>query len=575
MSSTKYPNVIFIIADQMKWSALRMYSDIGIEAPSLERLASEGVRFEHGITPHPLCVPARVSMMTSRYAHSTGARRNETLMPPGELHAFRIWKELGYTTGLIGKNHCFIQKSDLDTLDVRVELSHRGLSSNDYLGEDGSLQGMDWVVPQDVIAESHSSRGAMVGGSGAGDFMVSDHDLAGYSSSAIPTQVESFLERAADGDTFDGSGGTGEQTKPFAIQVSFPDPHAPNEVPRKYAEMVPPELIDLPPTREGEFDGDSSPERNRVLYEMLSLDGKSEGEIRNIVATYLAMTRFVDDGIGRILDKLDELNIRDNTIIVFTADHGDFAGEHNMFGKGGVYYDSLVRVPYIVSWPGGGVPQGEVDDSPVSTIDLLPTILQLSGVADFTTSPQQEPGQELPSAGPRLLAEINSDVITSESLRRLQGKPLPTVTNASSREAAFSEYGTGGPAFTMEMLNKLPIKTGSPAIMGSLWIREAEGRRKMVRTREWKYVTDLSSPNSSNGSSKSDGSTAYSEDELYDLKNDPWELTNVAQSAENVGVISNMRALLVDWMLETEDYNPVPIPISIGRGLKPDIDTSR
>ena len=571
MSKTEYPNVIFIIADQMKSSALRMYSEIGIETPSLERLASEGVRFEIGITPHALCVPARVSMMTSRFAHSTGSRRNETLMPPGELHAFRIWKELGYTTGLIGKNHCFIQQSDLDTLDVRLELSHGGLPKDNYLGEDNSLQGMEWVVPQSVITQSHSSRGNMRGGSGAGAYVVSDHDLSGYSSSAIPTQVESFLERAVDGDTFDGTGGKGEQTKPFAIQVSFPDPHAPNEVPRKYAEMVTPESISLPPTREGEFDDDSSPERNRVLYEMLRLDGMSEEKIRNIVGTYLAMTRFVDDGIGRILDKLDELDIRDNTIIVFTADHGDFGGEHNMFGKGGVYYDSLVRVPYIVSWPGGGVPQGEVDHSPVSTIDLLPTILQLSGVADFTASPPQEPGQDYPAAGPRLLADIESDIVTSESLRRLQGKPLPTVTNAPSRTAAFSEYGTGGPAFTMEMLNQLPEPTGSPAIMGSLWIREAEGRRKMVRTREWKYVTDLSSSNSSG----SNNSSAHSEDELYDLKNDPWELTNVAQNAEHVGVISNMRGLLVDWMLETEDYNPVPLPTVIGRGTKPEIDTSR
>ena len=570
-SKTEYPNVIFIVADQMKWSALRMYSDIGIETPSLERLASEGVRFEHGITPHPLCVPARVSMMTSRFAHSTGARRNETLMPPGELHAFRIWKELGYTTGLIGKNHCFIHQSDLDTLDVRLELSHGGLSRGDYLGEDGSVKGMEWVVPESVITESHSSRGNMRGGSGAGTYVVSDHDLAGYSSSAIPTQVESFLERAVDGDVFDGTGGTGEQARPFAILVSFPDPHSPNEVPRKYAEMVPPELISLPPTRVGEFDLPNVPERNRVLYEMLSLDGKSEGDVRNIVGTYLAMTRFVDDGIGRILDKLDDLGIRDNTIIVFTADHGDFAGEHNMFGKGGVYYDCLVRVPYIVSWTGGGVPQGEVDDSPVSTIDLLPTILQLSGVVDFTTSPPQEPGQDLPPAGPKLLADIDSEIVTSESLRRIQGKLLPTVTDAPPRVAAFSEYGTGGPAFTMEMLHKLPERSGSPAIMGSLWAREAEGRRKMVRTRDWKYVTDLSSASSA----KSGNSTANSDDELYDLVNDPWELTNVAHKADNVGVISNLRSLLVDWMLETEDYNPVPLPTLVGRGPRPKVDTNR
>ena len=570
MTSNQLPNVVFIIADQMKWSALRMYSDIGIETPALERLAGEGVRFENGITPHPLCVPARVSMMTSRFAHSTGARRNETLMPPGELHAFRIWKDLGYTTGLIGKNHCFIQRSDLETLDVRLEISHGGLSKGDYLGEDASVQGMEWVTPVEVINESHSSRSNMRGGSGAGNYIVSDHDLDGYSSSAIPTQVESFLERAANGDIFDGNGETGGQEKPFAIQVSFPDPHAPNEVPRKYSEMIPPESISLPPLRKGEFEDPKAPERNKVVYEMLNLEGKSEDEVRKIVATYLAMTRFVDDGIGRILDKLDELGLRENTIVVFTADHGDFAGEHNMFGKGGVYYDSLVRVPYIVSWPGGGVPQGAVNDSPVSTIDLLPTILHLSGVAEFNSRPLDEPGQELPSPGPRVLVDTNSELITSESLRRLQGKMLPTVTNSSERIAAFSEYGTGGPDFTLEMLHELPESHGSPAVMGSLWAREAEGRRKMVRTRDWKYVTDLSSTSGRNAN----GSTAHSQDELYDLNKDPWEQTNLAHNPDNVAVISNMRALLLDWMLETEEYNPVPLPTVIGRGPKPNIDTS-
>ena len=90
MTTNTLPNVIFIIADQLKATALRMYSNIGIETPSLERMASEGVMYRHAVTPHALCVPARVSMMTSRYAHSTGSRRNETLMPSGELHAFRI-----------------------------------------------------------------------------------------------------------------------------------------------------------------------------------------------------------------------------------------------------------------------------------------------------------------------------------------------------------------------------------------------------------------------------------------------------------------------------------------------------
>ena len=155
MSKTEHPNVIFIIADQMKWSALRMYSDIGIETPSLERLASEGVRVETGITPHALCVPARVSMMTSRFAHSTGARRNETLMPAGVTHAFGVWKSAGYTTGLIGKNHCFDREEDIDLLDVHCELWHRGLQN------DAPLKGMEWSRPQADIHAAEAVRANM------------------------------------------------------------------------------------------------------------------------------------------------------------------------------------------------------------------------------------------------------------------------------------------------------------------------------------------------------------------------------------------------------------------------------
>ncbi len=571
MPRTKHPNIVLIVSDQMKWSALRMYSEIGIETPGLERLAAEDVRFENAVTPHPLCVPARVSLMTSRYAHSTGGRRNETLMPPGELHAFRIWMAMGYTTGLIGKNHCFIQQSDFATLDVRCEMSHTGLPGSDYLGEVEGTQGMDWVTPEEVIRESHQTRRNMPGGSGAGSCAISEHPLEGYSSAAITTQVEAFLERAATGDRFDGSVPTGQQDGPFAILVSYPDPHTPLEVPKKYADMSPPESIELPPGRKGEFDGPGTPERNRVLYEMLHTEGAAEEEVRRAVSVYLAMTRFVDDGVARVLDKLDSLGLRDNTIIAFTADHGDFAGEHKMMGKGGVFYDCLVRVPMIVSWPGGGVPQNVVDSSQVNLVDVLPTLLQLGGLADFTRAQPVAPGDDLSSAGPLMLIETDSEVLSPEQLRRLQGKPLPTATGASPRQASYSEYGAGGPPFTLAMLRELPQTHGSPAVMGSLWAREAEGRRKMVRTCNWKYVTDPAIPAGNTPA----GSSARTDDELYDLQSDPWELQNVAHDPRNADVISQMRALLADWMAETEDPGPVPLPVSVGRGRKPVIDTSR
>ncbi len=550
------------MADQMKWSILRMYSEIGIETPALEKLAAQGVRFETAITPHPLCVPARTSVMTSRYPHSTGCRRNETLMPAGEVHAFQIWKEAGYVTGLIGKNHCFVRDEDLALFDVRCEISHRGLPKGGYAGENVGNTGMDWTVPEPLIDSGHQVRETLRENSQSPRiaYAVTDNDESHYGSSVIASQVESFLDRYSGGEWQEA------EPKPFALWTSFPDPHEPFEAPRRYADMFPPEDVELPPQRADEYTDGTAPERNRVLAAMMRQDEDTEEHRRGVISVYQAMTRFVDDSIGRIVDKLEELGLRDDTIIVFTADHGDFMGEHGMAVKGGVFYDCLVRVPLIVSWPGGNVPQGIVENSPVNTIDILPTALKLQDLATFDGSEDQ------PLEGSDAQSEEHYDstdiwrengTLKRSVERRMQGVSLPTVTDSPARNAAFSEYGTGGPAFTLRMLEALPKPWGYRTIIESLWAREAEGRRKMVRTERWKYVHD---PMASDATvtSGSDGGPGDI-DELYDLENDPWELENLAFQPEYENVVSKLRLKLADWMIETEDFVPVPLPRQIGR----------
>jgi arylsulfatase A-like enzyme len=126
----------------------------------------------------------------------------------------------------------------------------------------------------------------------------------------------------------------------------------------------------------------------------------------------------------------------------------------------------------------------------------------------------------------------------------MQGVPLPTVTNAPPREATFAEYGAGGPPFTLADLAALPEPYGLKASKASLQWREAEGRRKMVRTRNWKYVHD----------------PLGDKDELYDLANDPWELTNVIDDPTHSVIIADLRLKLLEWSITTEDANPVPLP---------------
>lgn len=579
------PNILFIMADQMKWSALRIYSEIGIAAPSIERLASQGVTYRHAITPHPLCVPARTSVMTGRYPHSTGCRRNETLMPDHETHAFQIWKDAGYTTALIGKNHCYELQQDLDLFDVRCEISHAGIPEQQAPGMNPNIHGMEWTVPEKEIHAAHKTRRELRQNpqSPTIAYARTEYPIEHYGTSLVTAQTEALLESIA-ADT---------PSNPFAIWVSYPDPHEPYEAPARYADMFPPEHVPIPPVRQHEFDETPSisqdapyppaakvspaPEVNRVLHRMMGIDKDKEEHIRGVIATYHAMCRFIDDGIGRIIDKIEELGIRDNTIIVFTSDHGDFMGEHNMIVKGGVFYDCLTRVPLIVSYPDSHTPQGVTDDSMVNTIDILPTLLQLQGLADFKDIDDgwasKHPADTDSLDHPASTLDRNGKLQKSLA-RRIQGHPLPTITDASPREVAFSEYGTGGPPITMSHIDQLPRPLGYRSLIQTLWAREAQGRRKMARTKHWKYVTDPlarddSPPTSPVSAGRNDTtrsvSGADSQDELYDLQNDPWELYNIAHDPRNTHIISEMRRLINDWMIQTEDSEPVPLPQTITR----------
>ena len=161
--------------------------------------------------------------------------------------------------------------------------------------------------------------------------------------------------------------------EPFALWVSFPDPHEPWVAPRQYAELFPPEQIELPPWRADEFADPRTPERNRVLYRMLGMAEDRLEDVYGLLAVYYGMVRFIDDALGQILDALAQLGLDHKTIVVFCSDHGDFAGEHQMQCKGGVFYDCLTRVPLIIAWP-GQLPAGVRDASMVNLVDVVPTL---------------------------------------------------------------------------------------------------------------------------------------------------------------------------------------------------------
>lgn len=483
--SPRRPNLLVVMSDQQKASAIRMYAPgFGIPTPSLERLAARGIRFERCYTPHPLCVPARVSFWTGRYPHQHGARTNEILMPPGERHFAGMLKGAGYRLALFGKNHCFPADQEAALFDDRYVFSHPGPEPADCESE-AVAEVVRWI-----------RSGRQPGQRRQSEPRVNPYDPECCPTAVLARRTARFLDELPP-------------EQPFCAWVSIPDPHGPLQCPEPYASMHPPESIRMPPWSDGDLP--AKMERWRVYRRLLGYDEITEEQLRLRVSIYYGMIRFLDDAVGRILDALDRRGLTENTVVVFTSDHGDYAGEHRLGDKSGTFVDCMTRVPLLVSWP-GRLPEGAVDTNVVSLLDVMPTCLGLAGI-------------ERPAG--------------------IDGRMLPGTGGDPPRDAVFSEYGAGGPRLHLEDLPRL-LDTGweqdRPPIPLLRW-REAEGRPKMVRMGRYKYVFD-----------------PHDEiDELYDLESDPWELTNLAADPAHAAVRASLRDRLLAWSIETEGGRPTPL----------------
>lgn len=471
-------NVIVIMCDELKAKALSCYGNQQCITPNIDELSLKGLRYEHAYTVHPLCVPARISLWTSLYSSSHGCMNNQTLKPADIPHAFSTWKAQNYKTGLIGKNHCFT-RYDIDTFfDVWCEIEHVGLVKS------SKPKGMRWVRPEENINLAQEERKRIHAHNHDFTYLATDYDLRDYSTGLVGAQTEEFIKE--------------NKNNPFALWVSFPDPHPPYELPRKYYSMFDPEAIELPPN--AFTDISDKPERMHILSSILSVEAS---ELKKFLAAYYGMVKFIDDEIGRIIRAVRSSGIEERTIIVFTSDHGDFAGEYGLIAKGGMFFDSLNRIPLIFTYP-GCKNKGYIEKRPGSIIDIVPTIFQLQGI-------------NVPE--------------------NIHGQKLPLSANDQGREVVFSEYGAQGRPFRMDDYDSLNNKKGRAALIESVEKRESEGSRKMVSDAHYKYVHD----------------PMGDIDELYDLLKDPWEMKNLADLAEYKHVKKKYYSILKEKFFCSEE----------------------
>lgn len=416
---TRRPNFLFIITDQHRADHLGCYGNRTVKTPNIDAIARKGTRWDKFYVANPICMPNRASIMTGRMSSAHGARHNGIPLNHDHATFVDLLRDAGYRTALIGKSHLQsftglpatnvfeerpgVQPPREDLRDAFRHNRHGAEYDKEIVTQwEAPLQdriGADYYGFEHVqIATDHADRASgdyllwarqkradfdnLVGPENALD---SDIDAPQAWRTAVPEDMysttwiadcsEEWLTRQAQDDT------------PFFLQMSFPDPHHPFTPPGKYWDMYDPNEItlppsfhmaDLPPLRamKDALTQGSDPRDNQNPFAV------TEDEARAIIALTYGMITMIDDAIGRVLKHLDDLGLAENTVVIFTSDHGDYMGDHGLMLKLLLHYQSIIRVPFI--WHDPAAPgNGAATDALGQSIDIAATVLARAGIQPY------------------------------------------------------------------------------------------------------------------------------------------------------------------------------------------------
>jgi len=353
--SSERPNVLFVMDDQHNARCLGCYGNETVETPTVDRLASEGTRFDSAYCQNPICLPSRTCFLTGRYAHSTGVYGNYGELDADVLSLPHHLRGQGYETSAFGKLH------------IPTDWPTHGFETR---------RTCDFADAEHHTDENHYySYLERVG-------YADEYDL-GLASSEYPHTAfisnipyEHCVEKWTADETLRWLR-TRDDDRPFFAWMTFQRPHPPYAPPPEYADRYDPEDVELPLQSDGEFASKPEPWRDRKESDLFRRS--DETDIRQVVAYYYALITLIDEQVGRVVDHLRETGELDNTVVVFCSDHGDFAGEHGLVRKNVGISEAVHRVPFVWRWP-EGVEQGAVEDGLVETVDFFPTVCDLLDV---------------------------------------------------------------------------------------------------------------------------------------------------------------------------------------------------
>lgn len=470
------PNLVVIMADQLRYDAMGAHGNPDILTPNLDRLAGESCDFGSYFTNAPVCVPSRCSLLTGKYLHSHGVRENHTVLESGrEIHLFRALKQAGYAISYSGKNHVLMEE-EFRNFD-RVILEEQGLLTD----IEQQCHAFQKEIEKQVGSHGYQcARFHEFGKEATGAWKYTTHGLQ-------------FMEELS------------REEQPFCTFISLVEPHYPHVAPKEIWDLYDPEQLKVPEVMDGELAGKAA--RYKIKQQAQHADQASLAEKRNYLQAYYSLVTLVDMQIGRVVEQLDALGIRENTLLVVTTDHGDFNFQHNLYKKDLVLTDCLLHVPLLLHWK-NTIQPAFVREALVEQVDVLPTLLAQLGL----DCPRGVQGTSV------------AELVLSEN-----------ASAGTHKEAVFAEIN---PPW---LFNRF----GSYEEMKAFWKQRGVmdppfnvpgDYTKSIRTRDYRYVWY------GNG-----------EEELYDLIADPGETCNLAARESLQGIKMDLKVRLLEWHAHTEN----------------------
>ena len=462
----KRPNILWYSTDQQRFDTISALGNSHINTPTLDSLVANGTAFTRAYCQSPICTPSRSSFLTGMYPsriHNT--RNGNESFPEWPPLVTKMISDSGYECGMIGKFHL---QSSGKRIEPRVD--------------DGYSYWKFSHAPRDDWKEGHDyADWVKHNGESLDDLRLSK--------SGIPIKLHQTKWASDMAIDFI----TQKRSQPWMLNINVYDPHPPFIPAREYTDLYNPK--DMPGPYFRESDLEQQEQLARIDFQG-EVKRPEERDIKRIQAFYYAMISQVDDQLARIIDKLNEIGQLENTLIVFTTDHGETLGDHGLLEKGCRFYEGLTRVPLIFSWP-AGLKKNIKSNALVELMDIAPTLLEITGI-------------EVPEY--------------------MQGKSLmPILTGHSAddkhREFVRCEYFD---AIESQLTNEASGPLGRVFTGG----REEPDQYKdgigtfatMFRNEEYKLIIYH----------------GHNTGELYNLKHDPWEFNNLWDDPQHQDIKNNL-----------------------------------